>query len=120
MQFIDIAVASGYSALCLSLILLMNPVSSREVAVEAGEQAALDSAMLSYVEHVGLPFLAAAPDAAICASAADRSNATVAFDVFLQGEGCGQALPPSPLALSSMTLDLPSRTVVIEAWLARR
>jgi len=122
MQFIDIAVASGYSALCLSLILLMNPVTPREVAVEAGEQSALDSAIMAYVAHVGLPFLTTASDAAICASAAEASNATLGFDAFVQGEGCGPALASSsyPLASSSLTIDLPSRTVVIEAWLARQ
>jgi hypothetical protein len=121
MQFIDIAVASGYAALCLSLILLMNPVSQREAAVEAGAQSGLDSAISAYVEHVGLPFLTTSSDAAICASAAEASNATLRFDAFVQGEGCGSALAPSaPLASSSLTIDLPSRTVVIEAWLARR
>ena len=121
MQFIDIAVASGYAAVCLSLIVLMNPVAPREAAVEAGAQSALDSAISSYVEHVGLPFLATSSDAALCASAAEASNATLAFDVVVQGEGCVSMVAPSPpLASSSLTLDLPSRSVVIEAWLARR
>ena len=121
MQFIDIAVASGYAAVCLSLMVLMNPVAPREAAVEAGVQSALDSAISSYVEHVGLPFLATSSDAAICGSAAEASNATLAFDVVVQGEGCGSLLvPSSPLASSSLTLDLPSRTVVIDAWLVRR
>lgn len=121
MQFIDIAVASGYAAVCLSLIVLMNPVAPREAAVEAGAQSALDSAISSYVEHVGLPFLATSSDAAICASAAEASNATLAFDVAVQGESCSSVVPPSsPLASSSLTLDLPSRSLVIEAWLVRQ
>jgi len=121
MQFIDIAVASGYAALCLSLIVLMNPVAPREAAVEAGAQSALDSAISSYLEHVGLPFLATSSAAAICASAAEASNSTLVFDVVVQGEGCGSlAAPSSPLASSSLTLDLPSRSVEIEAWLARQ
>ncbi len=120
MQFIDIAVASGYAALCLSLIVLMNPVAPREAAVEAGAQSTLDSAISSYVEHVGLPFLANASDAAICASAAEASNATVVFDVVVQAEGCGSAIVPSPLASASLTLDLPSRSVEIETWLVRQ
>jgi hypothetical protein len=121
MQFIDIAVASGYAALCLSLIVLMNPVAPREAAVEARAQSSLDSALSSYVERVGLPFLTTASDAAVCASAAQASNATVAFDVSLGGQGCGSVVAPSnPLASSSLTLDLPSRSVVIEAWLVRR
>lgn len=121
MQIIDIAVASGYAALCLSLIVLMNPVAPRETAVAAGEQARLDSALSSYLEHVGLPFLATSSDAAICASAVAASNATVGFDVVVQDEGCGSAFAPSsPLASSSLTLDLPYRSVVIEGWLARR
>jgi len=121
MQLIDIAVGSGYAALCLSLIVLMNPVAPREAAVEAGSQSVLDSAISSYLQHVGLPFLATSSDAAICASAAGASNATLGFDVIVQGEGCGSVVAPSsPLASSSLTLDLPSRPVVIEAWLARR
>ncbi|HVC26564.1 MAG TPA: hypothetical protein VND40_00235 [Nitrososphaerales archaeon] len=120
MHFIDIAVASGYAAVCLSLIVLMNPVAPREAAVEAGAQVALDSAISAYVEHVGLPFLSTSSVAAICGSAADASNATLALDVVVQGQGCGTATPSSPLASSSFTIDLPSRTVVIEAWLVRR
>jgi hypothetical protein len=122
MQFIDIAVASGYAAVCLALIVLMNPIAPREAAVGAGAQSALDSAISSYIERVGLPFLATSPEAAICSSAAAASNSTLAFDVVVQGEGCGFAVTPSssPLASSSLTLDLPSRTVVIEAWLVRR
>jgi hypothetical protein len=121
MQFIDIAVASGYAALCLSLIVLMNPVAPREAAVEARDQSSLQSVISSYIERVGLPFLATAPDAAVCASAAQASNATFALDVSLQGEGCGSmAAPSNPLASSSLTLDLPSRSVVIEAWLVRQ
>jgi len=121
MQFIDIAVASGYAAVCLSLIVLMSPVAPREAAVEAGAQSSLDSAISAYVDHVGLPFLATSSEAAICSSATEASNATLAFDVVVQGEGCGSAVaPPLPLASSSLTLDLPSRTVVIEAWLVRQ
>jgi hypothetical protein len=121
MHFIDIAVASGYAAVCLSLLVLMNPVAPREAAVEAASQSRLDSAISAYVEHVGLPFLTTSSQAAICGSAAEASNATFVFDVVVQGAPCGPAVaPPSPLASSSLSLDLPSRTVVIEAWLVRR
>lgn len=120
MQFVDIAVASGYAVLCISLIVLMNPVAPREVSVEAHAQSTLDSAVASYLEHVGLPFLATSSDGAVCASAAAASNATLGLDVVLQGQPCsGVVVPSSPIAYSSLTLDLPSRYVVIEAWLAR-
>lgn len=121
MQIIDIAVASGYAALCLSLIVLMNPVASQEVAAEAGAESSLDSAILAYMGNVGLPFLAASPASAVCASAAEASNSTVEIGVLVGGSECAsQAPPPSPLASSSLTLELPSRTVVLEAWLVRR
>jgi hypothetical protein len=121
MEFLDIAVASGYAAVCLSLIVLMNPVAPREAAVEAASQSSLDHAISAYVARVGLPFLTTSSVATVCASAAEASNSTVAFDVVVQGSGCVSILPPtSPLASSSLTLDLPGRTVVIEAWLARQ
>jgi hypothetical protein len=121
MQLIDIAVASGYAAICLSLIVLMNPVAPREAAVGAGAQSALDSAISSYIERVGLPFLATSSQAAICSSVAEASNSTLAFDAVVEGAGCGSALAPSSLiASSSLTIDLPSRIVVIEAWLVRQ
>jgi hypothetical protein len=121
MQFIDIAVGSSYAAVCLSLIVLMNPVAPREAAVEAAAHATLDSALLAYTEHVGLPFLTTSSEAAICGSVAGASNATLAFDVVVQGAGCPSiAVPSLPLASSSLTLDLPGRTLVIEAWLARQ
>lgn len=121
MQIIDIAVASGYAALCLSLIVLMNPVAPQEAAVEAGAHSTLDSAMLAYIERVGLPFLDTSSDSAICASAAEASNSTVEIGVLVQGSACGsQAAPSAPLASSSLALDLPSRAVVLEAWLVRQ
>jgi hypothetical protein len=121
LQVIDIAVATGYAALCLSLIVLMSPVAPQEAAVEAGAQSRLDSAVLAYLEHVGLPFLATSSVSAICGSAAEASNSTLEISVLVQGSACGSQTPPSsPLVSTSLTLDLPSRAVVIEAWLVRQ
>ncbi len=120
MHFIDIAVASGYAAVCLSLIVLMNPVAPREAAVQAGAQATLDSAISAYLAHVGLPFLATSPEASICDSAAEASNTTLVVEAAVQGQSCASTAPPFPLAYASLALDLPSRTVVIEAWLVRQ
>jgi hypothetical protein len=120
MQLIDIAVASGYAAVSLSLLVLMNPVAPHEAAVEARSQATLDGAISSFIERVGLPFLAASSNGALCGAAAEASNGTLVFDAFVQGEGCGSPVPPSALASSSLTVQLPSRNVVIEAWLARQ
>jgi hypothetical protein len=119
MELLDIAVASGYAAICLTLIVMMNPVAPREVAVDAASQSSLDSATLAYVEAVGLPFLATSSPSAVCGSAAAASNATVAFAV-VQGADCDTVPPTSSLATSSLTLDLPGRTLVIEAWLVRQ
>jgi hypothetical protein len=55
LRFLDIAVGSGYGALCLSLIVMMSPVASRETAIEASSQAKLDSAISVYIQKVGLP-----------------------------------------------------------------
>lgn len=121
MRFLDIAVASGYAALCLALIVLMNPVAPREAAVEAASQARLDSFISAYVRGVGLPFLTAASEAAVCGSAAAAGNATLTLDVAIQGDRCASIpVPSAPLASSSLTISLPGRTLVIEAWLARR
>jgi hypothetical protein len=120
-RFLDIAVASGYAAVCLSLVIVMNPVAPRESAVVAATQARLDSAIAAYVEHVGLPFLTTSSPPAICASAAEASNATLVLDVLVQGTNCGpSASRPAPLASSSLTLSLPGRVVVVSAWLVRR
>ncbi len=121
MRFLDIAVATGYAALCLSLIVVMNPVTPREGAAQLASQSRLDSAISNYVSRTGLPFLGSSPDAAICDSAVSASNSTFVFDAVLAGEGCPSIVAPSsPLAASSLTLDLPGRTLVIEAWLVRR
>ncbi len=121
MEFLDIAVASGYAAVCLSLIMFMNPVAPREAAVDAAAQASLDSAISAYIGHVGLPFLTTSSAAAICDSVGKASNSMLKMDVLLDGMGCGSSTDPSqPLASSSLKLDLPGRTVVIEAWLAGR
>jgi len=119
-QFIDIAVASGYAAVCLSLIVLVNPIAAREAAVGAASSSTLDSATLAYIERVGFPFFETSPDAALCASAIDASNSTVVFDLLLQGVPCDVAAPPHYSHYSSLTLTLPGRTVVVEAWLERQ
>ena len=112
-------IGSGYSAVCLSLILLISPVASREVAVEASSQASLDSAISNFVDDVGVESLANSTLAELCASAGAASNSTVSLGVTIQGQGC--APPPlASVASASLAIGLPGRTVVIEAWLARQ
>ncbi len=121
MRLLDIALASGYAAICLSLIVLMNPVAPREAAVVAASHSRLDSAISVYIERVGLPFLATSSLPAVCDSAARASNRTLILAVSVDGSVCDPgAAPSSPFASSSLTLDLPGRTLVIEAWLARQ
>lgn len=120
MQFLDVAVASGYAVLCLSLIVLINPIAQHEVAVGAADRASLDVAISAYLGGVGLPFLAASPLSAICASAERATNSTIGLDVSVGGEDCGLSPRLPPLATSSLSLELGSREVVIQAWLARR
>ncbi len=99
----------------------MNPIAAREATVYAGADARLDGALRGYVEGVGLPFLVNAPNADICASAQQAGNATVVVQAFIQGEECpGSAIPAAAVASSSLTLQLPGRTVVVEAWLEGR
>lgn len=121
MRFLDIAVASAYAAICLAIIVAINPIAPREAAVEAAAQTRLDSAISSYIEEVGLPFLTTSSAMAVCSSAAEASNSSLVFDVFVQGHGCDSVSAPShPLAYSSLALSLPGRQVVIEVWLARQ
>jgi len=121
LRFLDLAVASGYAAICLSLVIVMNPVAPRESATYASAQSSLDSAIRAYIEHVGLPFLTTSSSQAICASAAQAGNGTLVIDVVVQGAACAPSSSrPLPFAHSSLTLDLPDRVVVVEAWLARQ
>ncbi|MDA4117470.1 MAG: hypothetical protein OK455_03915 [Thaumarchaeota archaeon] len=121
MRFLDIAVATAYAAICVSLIVVMNPVTPREGAVQAVGQARLDSAISAYVFSVGLPFFASSPEVSLCQSAVAASNATISFDVSVSGSSCPSIVPPSfPLAASSLRLELPGSAVVIQAWLTRR
>ena len=121
MRFLDIAVASGYAAICLAVIVAINPIAQREAAVEAAAQTRLDAAISSYIARVGLPVLTTSSAGAVCGSASEASNATLVFDVCVQGYGCGSIPAPShPLASSSLALSLPGRQVVIEVWLARQ
>lgn len=120
MELLDIAIASAYASLCLTVIVIANPVASREVAVEAADQSTLDSAISAYVAQAGLPFLANAPLSELCASAAAAGNSTIGFDVGANGSGCsGIPVPAAPLAASTLSIQLPDRTVEVSAWLAR-
>ena len=120
MQFIDIAVASGYAAVCLSLIVFMNPVASQQSAVGYAAEASLDRVISAYIGQVGISFLADAPLSAVCSSAEGASNSTVGIDVSVAGQDCGFRPSLPPLASSSFSLDLGGSPVVIDAWLARR
>lgn len=120
MEFLDIAIASAYASVCLTLIVLASPVTARQIAVEAADQSALDASISAYVEHSGLPFLADAPVSELCASAAVASNSTAGFDISVDGSPCGGISPPTdPLASSALSLHLPDRDVEVSAWLAR-
>ena len=100
MRFIDIAVASGYAAVCLSLIVLMNPVAPREAAVEAGVTVAAGLRQSRPTSSTSVSLSSRPrPQAAICGSAAQASNSTVTFDVVVQGQGCGSVARPPPSRL---------------------
>jgi hypothetical protein len=100
---------------------MISPVAPREAAVEAAAQSRLDSAVSAYLQHAGLTFLASSSQEAVCESASQWSNATLEIDVELDGVGCPSvAEPPSPLASTFVSLGLPGRAVVVEAWLARQ
>jgi hypothetical protein len=119
-QFFDIVAASAYASICLVVILLLNPVASRELAVEAGDQAALDNSISTYIASVGLVFLSTAPPSTICSSLQDAGNSTLAFGGLVQGTPCGPGAPADALSSASLSLSLPTRTVEIQAWLTKQ
>lgn len=120
MEFLDIAIASAYASVCLTVLVLVSPVAARQVAVEAADQSTLDSAIAAYIEHAGLPSIADAPISELCASAEAAGNSTVGFDITVEGSSCGDiSEPPHPLAVSVLSLQLPGRSVEVSAWLTR-
>ena len=123
MQFIDILVATGYAAVCISLIVLISPIAPRQTAVDAAEQARLDNALSGYISTVGLPFFTTSSPQTLCQSAVQASNSTFFFDVLIQGEGCssdGSMAPPLSLGSSSIQLTLPNRQLVVEVSLLKQ
>jgi len=118
MRIIDIAVGTGYAALCLMLVFAMNPVVSEETSSQLAAQSRLDGAIDLFVERVGLVDLNLSPAADLCQTAAEMSNSTVGLSLAMDGVDCRPA-PPFPIASSDLTLALPDRTVTVEAWLAR-
>ena len=121
LQFIDIAIASGYAAICLSIMLAVSPVAPHEAAGDAAAQHRLDAAISMFVGRVGLPFLTTAPFSAICSATAQATNSSLAISASVDGVACdNHAGPTAELAHSSFSLDLPGRSVVISGWLAER
>ena len=114
----DIAVGTGYAVICLMLVSAMNPIGSEEAGSQLSSQSRLDSAIGGYVRSVGMVALAYSPQEDLCHAAAEMSNSTLVLDPIVDGNGCLSA-PQSPVATSSLSLSLPGRTVVVEAWLAR-
>ena len=101
------------------MIVLLNPVAPTELAVEASDQALLDSAMSGYIAGVGLVFLATSSPSAVCSSLQSAGNSTLGFGGVVGGVSCGLDSPSPPLSSASLTLPLPGRTLEIQAWLAR-
>jgi hypothetical protein len=109
-------VATVFSLLCISVISLTNPHPIGGEASLADRNDAAGAAVLTYVNSVGLSFLATATPATVCSSMQSASNATLVLGGQIAGLGCRK--PPSGSeGYSSILLNLSDRTVEIEAWL---
>lgn len=100
------------------LVSTMNPITSEEAGSQLAAQSRLDSAIGAYVNAVGLVSLDSSPAQYLCTAAAGMSNATLVLDPVVDGNGC-LSPPAFPIATSSLTMVLPGRTVLVEAWLER-
>ncbi len=115
MRIIDIGVAAGYAVLCISLISVMNPFPADAAGVAAAADARASSAVMRYVQTVGMPFLAATSPQALCASLQGSSNATVVLGGAIDGHNCGSP-PQRCLGSATFGLTISGTRVEIEAW----
>ena len=115
MRIIDIGIAAGYAVLCISLISVLNPYSVEGAGVTALSDSRASSALVAYVQAVGLPFLGTAPPANFCSSLQASSNSTIILGGETEGDVCRPA-PQYSLGTSSFELMISGRQVVIEAW----
>jgi hypothetical protein len=119
MRILDLGVAAGYAILCISLISLLSPYSLEGGAIVARSDVRATSAVVGYIQTVGLPFLATAPPSQFCSSLLASSNATVIYGGEENGYPCRPA-PPYFLGSSSFRFAVSGNQVEIEAWVAGR
>lgn len=115
MRIVDIAVAAAYALLCVSVLSFMNPYANESQSAQVRENSAASSAIFSYVNSVGLPFLASSRLSQFCSSLASASNATLVLSGEISGNQCGSA-PSAFEGESALGFAVAGRQVEIEAW----
>lgn len=115
LRILDIGLAAAYGILCVALVASMAPYGSEQGTAQAAQDAEASSAIFSYVNSVGLPFLASAVPSEICSSMGAWSNSSVTMGGSVGGFVCSKA-PSAFLGSSSLDLMLSGRDVEIESW----
>lgn len=117
MRAIDVAAATSFALLSLTLIAVMSPATLQTDEAGLGAQAGASDAILSYLGGHDLAFLAGASLGQICESLPNGTgNGSFTLDVVVNGVGCGAAGDGAHPGYASVTLSLPGRTVEVEAW----
>ena len=115
MRFLDIAVAAVIGLLSTSLIGVSSPAGNDFTAYKEHKQAALRDRVEGLLNSGGLVWLQDARPEDICARLESLSNSSVAFSAVVSAVPC--SLPPiRAVASANLSVILPSRTVVLEAW----
>lgn len=113
MRFVDIAVAGAIGLSSIAVMVALSPQPDVAMSQQLLEEVSLRNALLQYVSGRGLPWLQEASDRQICSSVAVASNSTFSMSATIGTVPCG----PVPQGVhATLTIHLPSRLVVLEAW----
>ena len=115
MQFVDITIGAGYAAVVIILISLLSPglaPGATDSALQRDQLQATD-ALNAYIGHVGWLFLDGAPASTLCASLQASSTSSVV----LESSQCPAPVPSPLLVASSMTFNLPDRSLTLTAMI---
>ncbi len=95
----------------------MSPYGAEGGGITATADSRASVAAASYVQKVGLPFLATASPGLFCSSLESSSNSTVVLGGSIDGHSCGPP-PTDVIGSSSLGFALSGQQVEIEAWVA--
>lgn len=115
MRYVDIAIAVLIGTSAITGIVAWTPRSGDIASQHTLMRTLLRDSLLAYLQHRGVVWLMRSSPQELCADLSGISNSSVTFSATSGSFSCGSP-PLGVAALSTLTLQLTSYQVTLEAW----